>query len=89
MNPDFAVELIRLMMLKASQIAVPILATGMIIGVSISIFQTVTSVQEQTLTFFPKTIGIASLLVIASPWIVRTLIEYTQLIIQMAPQMTQ
>ena len=32
MNPDFAVELIRLMMLKASQIAVPILATGMIIG---------------------------------------------------------
>ena len=48
-----------------------------------------TSVQEQTLTFFPKTIGIASFLVIASPWIVRTLIEYTQLIIQMAPQMTQ
>ena len=44
---------------------------------------------EQTLTFFPKTIGIASFLVIASPWIVRTLIEYTQLIIQMAPQMTQ
>ena len=73
MNPDFAVELIRLMMLKASQIAVPILATGMIIGVSISIFQTVTSVQEQTLTFFPKTIGIASFLVIASPWIVRKL----------------
>lgn len=89
MNPDFAVELIRLMMLKASQIAVPILATGTIIGVSISIFQTVTSVQEQTLTFFPKTIGISSFLVIASPWIVRTLIEYTQLIIQMAPQMTQ
>ena len=89
MNPDFAVELIRLMMLKASQIAVPILATGMIIGVSISIFQTVTSVQEQTLTFFPKTIGIASFLAIASPWIVRTLIEYTQLIIQLAPQMTQ
>ena len=50
MNPDFAVEIIRLMMFKASQIAVPILATGMIIGVSISIFQTVTSVQEQTLT---------------------------------------
>ena len=54
MNPDFAVELIRLMMFKASQIAVPILATGMIIGVSISIFQTVTSVQEQTLDLFPK-----------------------------------
>ena len=89
MNPDFAVEIIRLMMFKASQIAVPILATGMIIGVSISIFQTVTSVQEQTLTFFPKTIGIASFLVVACPWIVRNLIEYTQLIIQMAPQMTQ
>ena len=89
MNPDFAVEIIRLMMFKASQIAVPILATGMIIGVSISIFQTVTSVQEQTLTFFPKTIGIPSFLVIACPWIVRSLIEYTQLIIQMAPQMTQ
>ena len=89
MNPDFAVEIIRLMMFKASQIAVPILATGMIIGVSISIFQTVTSVQEQTLTLFPKTIGIASFLVIACPWIVRSLIEYTQLIIQMTPQMTQ
>ncbi|MGA1014902.1 MAG: flagellar biosynthetic protein FliQ [Limisphaerales bacterium] len=88
MNPDFAVELIRLMMLKASQITVPILATGMIIGVSVSVFQTVTSVQEQTLTFFPKTIGVATFLVIASPWIVRTLIEYTQLLIRMAPQMT-
>jgi flagellar biosynthetic protein FliQ len=88
MNPDFAVELIRLMMLKASQITVPILATGMVIGVSVSVFQTVTSVQEQTLTFFPKTIGVATFLVIASPWIIRTLIEYTQLLIQMAPQMT-
>ncbi|MDA7618493.1 MAG: flagellar biosynthetic protein FliQ [Verrucomicrobiota bacterium] len=89
MNPDFAVELIRMMLLKATQLASPILFTGMLIGVSISVIQTVTSVNEQTLTFVPKTIGIAAFLLIASPWILRTLIEYTTWMIQLTPEMVK
>ena len=87
MNPDFAVELIRLMLLKATQLAAPILVTGMAIGTSVSVFQTVTSVNEQTLSFLPKTMGIAAFLIAASPWILRTMIEYTRWMIQLAPQM--
>lgn len=89
MNPDFAVELIRLMLMKATQLAAPILVTGMIIGLSVSVFQTVTSVSEQTLTFVPKTMGIATFILVAAPWILRTLIEYTTWVIQLAPQMTE
>jgi flagellar biosynthetic protein FliQ len=55
----------------------------------VSVFQTVTSVSEQTLTFVPKTMGIATFILVAAPWILRTLIEYTTWVIQLAPQMAK
>ena len=87
MNPDFAVEIIRMMIMKAVQLAAPVLMIAMFIGLGVSLAQAVTSVSEQTLSFVPKTMGIAAFLVAAAPWIVRTLIEFTRWIIQLAPQM--
>jgi len=87
MTPDFAVELIRMMIFKAVLLASPILVTAMTIGLSVSLFQAVTSISEQTLSFFPKTMGIATFILVASPWMIRTLIEYTTWVIQLAPQM--
>ena len=89
MNPEFATELLKSLMFEAVTLAAPILLTALVIGLGISIFQSVTSIQEQTLTFVPKALGIVALLVILMPWMLRELIQFTLGIIQKIPQMTQ
>jgi len=89
MNPEFAVDLLKNMMLLAVSLASPILLTGMVIGLGISLFQAVTTIQEQTLTFVPKALGIVGLLVLLLPWMVRTLMEFTTLVIQKLPEMVR
>jgi len=87
MNPEFSVELIKNMMFQAVTLASPILLTVMVIGLSVSLFQAVTSIQEQTLTFVPKVIGVVALLVILLPWMLRTMIEFTRAVIERIPSM--
>ena len=89
MNPEFAAEILKNLMFQAVTLAAPILVTGMVIGLMISLFQSVTSIQEQTLTFVPKALGIVGLLVLLMPWMLRTIIEFTTAIIQKMPQMAQ
>jgi flagellar biosynthetic protein FliQ len=89
MNPEFATELLKTLMFEAVTLAAPILATALVIGLSISLFQSVTSIQEQTLTFVPKALGIVSLLVVLLPWLLRSLIEFATAVIQKMPQMVQ
>jgi flagellar biosynthetic protein FliQ len=89
MNPEFAAEILKNLMFQAVTLAAPILVTGMIIGLMISLFQSVTSIQEQTLTFVPKALGIVGLLVLLMPWMLRTIIEFTTAVIQKMPQMAQ
>ena len=62
------------MILKCS---LPILLVSMAIGLVVSIFQTVTSIQEQTLTFVPKVLGIFLALMLLGNWIMNNLVEYT------------
>ncbi len=87
MNPEFSVELIKNMMFQAVTLASPILMTVMVIGLSVSLFQAVTSIQEQTLTFVPKVIGVVALLVILLPWMLRSMIEFTRAVIERIPSM--
>ena len=87
MNPEFAVELIKTMMLQAVALAAPALLAGMVVGLAISLFQAVTSIHEQTLTFVPKALAVVAVLVLLLPWMLRTLIEFTQAIIEKMPQM--
>jgi flagellar biosynthetic protein FliQ len=89
MNPEFATEILKSLMFLAVTLAAPILLTALVLGLAISIFQSVTSIQEQTLTFVPKALGIVALLVLLMPWMLRTVIEFTVAIIQKMPQMTQ
>ena len=87
MNPEFAAELIKTTMYQAVALAAPILTAAMVIGLTVSLFQAVTTIHEQTLTFVPKVMGIVALLVILLPWMLRTLIEFTKAIIEKMPQM--
>lgn len=89
MNPEFAVELVKTMMFQAVALAVPILLVAMVIGLAISLFQAVTSIQEQTLSFVPKALGVVGLVVLLLPWMLRSTIEFTTAIIEKMPQMVR
>jgi flagellar biosynthetic protein FliQ len=89
MNPEFAIELLKEMIYQALAIAAPILITAMIIGLCISLFQAVTTINEQTLTFVPKALAVIGILLLLLPWIVRSLVEFTTAVIQKMPQMVQ
>lgn len=68
-----ATEAIRVLLL----VAAPILLAGMMVGVLISIFQTATSIQDQTLTFIPKIFTVLIVLLIALPWMMQIMVDYT------------
>lgn len=87
MNPEFAVELLKTVILQAVVLAAPFLGIAMIVGLIVSLFQAVTSINEQTLSFVPKALCVLGLLLLLAPWMVRQLIEFTTAIIEKMPQM--
>ena len=89
MNPEFAAEMLKNLMFEAVTLAAPILLAGLVVGLLISLFQSVTSIQEQTLTFVPKALGIVGLLVLLMPWMLRSTIEFSTAVIEQMPQMAQ
>ena len=77
-----AVEMVQAVILSA-----PLLLIAMVIGLSVSLFQAVTTISEQTLTFVPKALGVVLLLIVLLPWFLRSIMEFTTLIIEKMPQM--
>lgn len=59
-------------------VSAPLLLISLIVGLIISIFQTVTSIQEQTLTFVPKVLAVFITLMLAGSWMMNTMIEFVQ-----------
>ncbi len=58
------------------KVSLPVLLVSLIIGLIISIFQTVTSIQEQTLTFVPKIICVFLALILFGPWMMNSMVEF-------------
>ena len=56
----------------------PIMAAGLIVGLAIAIFQTLTSIQEMTLTFVPKIIIIFGAVIVFMPFMITTIVEFTR-----------
>ncbi len=77
MTESELIELARSAMLVMVKVAAPPLLAGLAIGLLISIFQAVTQIQEQTLTFIPKLTAMIIAAIILMPWIGHRLIEYT------------
>lgn len=57
-------------------IAAPMLLTALVIGLTVSIFQAATQINEQTLSFIPKLVGIFLALIVAGPWMLSVLLDY-------------
>ena len=77
MNVESAIELLRSLITISLTLVGPILMVAMGVGITVSLVQAVTSIQEQTLTFVPKLLAVATLLVVAAPWMIRQLMEFT------------
>ena len=77
MTPDSAMDLFRNALTTALLLASPMLGVGLVIGLVISIVQAVTSIQEMTLTFIPKMVGVIVAIIMALPWMLRLMIGYT------------
>ena len=64
-------------MLVALKLSAPILATSLVIGFTISLFQSMTQIQEFTLSFVPKLIGVGIALLVCGNWMLHTLMDFT------------
>ena len=68
-------------------VGLPILILSLVIGVAISVFQAMTSIQEQTLSFVPKIIAVVLALVVLGPWMLGTMVSFTTNLFRTLPQM--
>jgi flagellar biosynthetic protein FliQ len=73
---ETAVELAKEMLIITLKVAAPILAAGVVVGLIVSIFQSVTSIQDQTVTFVPKIVVMIIVAALLLPWITARLVEY-------------
>lgn len=77
MTTEMVIDIIRSALLVVVKASMPMLIVALVVGLVISIIQTVTSIQEQTLTFVPKLLAIFLVLAIAGSFIFGTVTEYT------------
>ena len=78
MTIDTVSDLVRSTLYVIVITAAPLLLISLIVGLSVSIFQTVTSIQEQTLTFVPKVIAIFTGLMVMGHWMMNNMVTFTQ-----------
>ena len=77
MTSDAITTMVRDALFLILKTALPILLVSMVIGLIVSIFQTITSIQEQTLTFVPKLIGIFLAIMLLGHWMMANMVQYT------------
>jgi len=77
MGPDQTVEIMRRVLIEAMILSAPLLVTAALVSLVVSLLQTLTSVQEQTLTAVPRLVVVFVVTVAALPWMVHRLVSFT------------
>ncbi|HEY6413166.1 MAG TPA: flagellar biosynthetic protein FliQ [Edaphobacter sp.] len=77
MGPDQTVEMMRRVLMEAMLLGAPLLVTACLVSVLVSLVQTLTSVQEQTLTAVPRLFVVFVVTMATLPWIVHRLVSFT------------
>ena len=78
MNQGLILSIVNQTMYEILVLSVPLLGAAMIVGLVISIFQATTSIQEQTLTFVPKIVIVIIILMVAGPFFMNSMIDFTK-----------
>jgi flagellar biosynthetic protein FliQ len=87
MNDTTTIEIAVRMMTVSAELAAPMMLTALVIGLAISLLQSITSIQEVTLTFVPKMAGVSLAVVVCGHWMLNSLIGFTDQLFQMIPQL--
>jgi flagellar biosynthetic protein FliQ len=87
MTPESVMNLGRDAMEITLLVAGPILLVVLLIGLMVSIFQAATQINEATLSFIPKLVGVFLTLVVAGPWMLTTMVDYMRLVLTSIPSM--
>lgn len=77
MTTDFAVQIIYNGVILTILLSMPAVGVGLIVGFIISLFQAVTQIQEQTLTFVPKVVAVLGMVAVTAPWVASLIIDFT------------
>ena len=87
MTIDQSIDVVKNLMMLCLKVALPFLLSAMIIGLFVSFFQAITSIQEQTLTFVPKALGVVVVVFVLFPWVTNIMLDYTTEILNQMSQM--
>ena len=87
MNQDVVINVGMQAMQLAFKVSMPLLLVGLGVGLIVSVFQAVTQIQEQTLTFIPKIVAMGVVLVVAGPWMLSEVVTYTEQLYSSIPTM--
>ncbi|CAG0993516.1 flagellar biosynthesis protein FliQ [Geobacter sp.] len=87
MSPDLVVQIARRSFEVTLLLSAPLLISGLVVGLLVSIFQAVTSIQEATLAFAPKIIIVMVAMVIFFPWMMSYMSDFTRELYAMIPNM--
>jgi flagellar biosynthetic protein FliQ len=87
MNQQQALSIASEALMTAAKIAAPIILSAMVVGLVISIFQSVTQIQEATLTFVPKVVVVGLVLTIGGHWMLGQFVGYTNNLFSTIPQL--
>jgi len=85
MSPEHVMTIGTQAMQTTLLVSAPILITVLIIGLMVSIFQAATQINEQTLSFIPKLVGVLVAMVIAGPWMLSTMLDYMRSVFTVIP----
>ena len=87
MTPETVMTIGQRALEMALMLAAPLLLAALLIGLLVGVFQAATQINEMTLSFIPKLLGMAAALVIAGPWMLKQLVSYTRMLIQSIPSL--
>jgi flagellar biosynthetic protein FliQ len=87
MNEDTVVNLATQAMTLSLKVAGPLLIVGLVIGIAVSLFQAVTQIQEQSLSFIPKIVGVGLVIVLLGPWMLTQIVDWTTNLYMSIPQL--
>jgi flagellar biosynthetic protein FliQ len=89
MTMELAVDILRNLLQTGLILSIPILGTATVVGLLVSFIQSITSLQEQTLTFVPKLICVSLAIVFSASFILKTLTEFCISMFNLVPTMAQ
>ncbi len=87
MSHALVVDLARNAIMLALLLAGPLLLISLAVGVIISVIQAVTQIQEQTLSFVPKLVAVAVVFLVALPWMMQLMVQYTTQLLRSLPSL--